>query len=144
MLTWSQAGSSIDSVGTDDVEAYLSGVPTLERVVAAPEIEGEAYGGGRRIVTSVEIWSNGVVVRTADIAVDLETHHPAGEHWLSQGEVLDNAGVRYRFVGGAMVSHGHVTLGHAMYEPKPSENAQVLFVRLPMTRTQVWIPLGEE
>src|SRR5688500_16684643 len=66
--TWSRAGSSIESVGTEDVEAYLSGIPRLERVVAAPEVEPQAHGGGRRIVTSVEIWSNGVVVRTADIA----------------------------------------------------------------------------
>jgi hypothetical protein len=130
-------------VGTNDVEAYLSGVPSLERVIAAPEIQPQAYGGGRRIVTSVEIWSNGVVVRTADIAVDIEKQHPAGEHWLSQGEVVDNTGVRYRFVGGALVSHRHVTLGHAWYEPKPSEDANLLSVRLPMTRTHVWIPLGE-
>ena len=130
-------------MGTDDIEEYLSQVPSFERVVAAPEIEPAAYGGGRRIITSVEIWSNGLVVRTADIAVDLDKQHPAGEHWLSQGEVVDGAGVRYRFVEGALVRHGHVTLGHAMYEPKPSEDARLLSVRLPMTRTSVWILLGE-
>jgi hypothetical protein len=129
-------------VGTDDVEAYLNAIPSLERVVVPPEpVEAQAEGGGRRIITSVEIWSNGVVIRTADIAVD--PIRPPASDWLSQGQMTDSGGQNYRFIEGWLVGDELVRFGYALYTPKPPEDAQLLSVRLPMTHTYVWIPLNE-
>jgi hypothetical protein len=127
-------------MSTEEVEAYLKAIPTLERVVVPPAVlpvEAEP-GGGRRYVTSVEIWSNCFVIRTADVAVD-PTAVPASD-WLAQGQV-GGAEAHYQFIEGCIVGSELVRFGYALYTPKPPDDLQVLSVRLPMTSTFVMIYL---
>jgi hypothetical protein len=129
--------STVGSVGTDDLEAYLRAVGSLERVVVPPAVvEAQAKGGGRRIITSVEIWTNGIVLRTADLAVDL-----AREDWLAQVRLTDSNGTEYRFAGSGAGGSELVRFGYAMFRPKPPEDASHITVQLPMTNTVVMIPL---
>ena len=127
-------------MGTDDVQDYLNRIPNLERVVVPPGVvEAQAEGGGRRIITSVELWSRFFVIRTADIAVDPK-RRPDVSDWLAQGQV-GGAEADYRFLGGLIAGDELVRFGYAVYAPRPPDDLQILSVRLPMTHTFVMIHL---
>lgn len=126
--------------GADEVEEWLRGIPSLVRVIPVG-LELQMTGGGRTIVTSVEIWSTLVLVRLAYIAQDVKPAAQVDLSALAAPEMDDNAGTKYTLLGAGWSGGELVQTGDASFTPRPPGDASVLHLRFPRCRDSVTVVL---
>ena len=113
---------------TDAIEQFLEEVPVLERVIP---IAHTVYidGGGRTVVCSLELWSNGVVIRDADVAQgrpEAQLDSP-----LNYFQVSDDLGTEYQMRGSGSGGGENMRLGQTTFKPAVSDGAKVLRITVP-------------
>jgi hypothetical protein len=108
--------------GIEAIEQYLSRSPVLERVIEVNETV-EAQGGGRVVVTSVELWTTLIVVHHAVVGSE-GMRHPPSEADAAETQrrfeytrnLRDNLGNTYGIAGGGGGGGGDTAMRFEQYQ----------------------------
>ena len=106
----------------DDLEQWLGEVPTLHGVLPV-RAERRARGGGRLVVTSVELWGDRAKWNVAQFPPPAPAG--AGEP-LPKFAMTDDAGTRYQLAGGGAGGDGRWWTEYVTFSPVPPAHATEL------------------
>ena len=111
---------------SDDIDDRYSAGPTLGRVISVgPTVT--VVGGGRTVITSVELWSDRVVVHSCRLAPDAGY---GGRRWL-EWALADDAGNRYRLIHLTSGKGELVRTETGQYQPHVADAARRLLLTVP-------------
>jgi hypothetical protein len=114
----------------DEFDRLLGAIEELHEVL----LIGRDYNrttGGRLIVASIEVWSEMMVIRFAELGPTASFQVPS---------VSDDRGTRYMFAGAGGTGTSHLRLNSAVFRPSLHPRAHTLWLR-PDEEQQVKIAL---
>ncbi|HEV7755012.1 MAG TPA: hypothetical protein VGO94_04055 [Mycobacteriales bacterium] len=106
----------------DDLERWLGEVPTLHEVLPV-QTERPARGGGRLVVTSLELWGDRAKWNVAQFPPPAP---PAAGEPLPKFALTDDAGTEYHVAGGGAGGDGRWWTEYVTFSPVPPAHATVL------------------
>jgi hypothetical protein len=106
----------------DDLERWLGEVPTLREVLPV-RAERRARGGGRLVVSSVELWGDRLKWNVAQFPppAPLQPGDP-----LPKFTMTDDAGTEYRLTSGGAGGDGRWWTEYVTFAPVPPPEATVV------------------
>lgn len=115
----------------EDIERYLEGVPTFDRVVPVG-VQLPGKGGGRVVLTSVELWSHGIIVRHASVAATIWMGAGPDDPTPFDWQVTDDSGNDYQMGAGGSGGGEQMQTGYQTFTPALRHDASVLRIFVPL------------
>jgi len=122
--------------------------PELRRVIPVGH-EFVRADGSSMVATSVDLWSTQVVVHVVVLVDDAEAAVPDHEARVAGGRVLrpggvqlrDDVGTVYTSLGGGGGGHPQMIFSHQPFDPPVPVAATTLWLRDPVSQTEVAVAL---